>query len=108
MIECYKPVTDLTNDEIKFIINKIFNPKAIKNIRRHKRDHYISADIVTTWNCDDEKPFDVTDELCLYEPGYSSCEIEVDFSVDADDLHMWKQFCLAKGCFYLLKDNPFL
>lgn len=30
MIECYKPVTDLTNDEIKFIINKIFNPKAIK------------------------------------------------------------------------------
>ena len=32
----------------------------------------------------------------------------IDFSVSSDDVHMWKQFCLAKGCFSLLKDNPFL
>lgn len=41
-------------------------------------------------------------------PGTDSCGLQVGFLLNREDSLKWKQFLLAKGCNYLLKDNPYL
>lgn len=107
MLNEYKPVTSLKDEEITYIINEIFTPKSISNIERDIDEHCISADIVTEWN-DGETDYDATDTVYLYEPDMRPYLIDVDFSLDTDDILKWKQYCLAKGCYPLLINNPYL
>lgn len=102
----YRELTDLTDDEITFIVNEIFHPKKIENIARDEKCKEITCDITTTWGDGTvEDPYtDITDEIGLTEN-----ELGVyDFQVFEDEKLRWKQFLVAKGCNYLLKDNPYL
>ena len=103
----YRAVTDLTNEEIRQVMVDIFHPTKVKNIRRHKRENYVSLVITTEWEADEEgeKPFPVDDSIEISENGF---QLEPDFYVDGTDRFRLKQFLVAKGCDPYLKDNPYL
>ncbi len=101
----YREFLDLTNDEITFILNDIFHPKKIENINRDKEWNQIDVDMTTDWGkADDEDGIiEITDNIIL-----SMDDIKVDFQMAKGSMTKWKQFLLAKGCNYLLKNNPYL
>lgn len=104
----YRDFMDLTNEEIKFIVNEIFHPKKITNIKKSKKWNRFTCDITTGgWDDGETKDFEVTDELELEMPNGRSNGIHIDFSINAEDTTKWKQYLLAKGCNELLKDNPY-
>lgn len=98
----YREFLNLTDEEIKFILNDIFHPIKVDNIQRDEEFNEITADMTTIWN-DGVDDFHVTDEIEL-----TPNTINVDFSITNNDIYKWKQFLLAKGCNVLLKDNPYL
>lgn len=96
----YREFLDLTDEEIEFVINDIFPyTKQINNIERDKKWNRISCDIYIM----EEYP-EYADTLDL-----SLNTIETrDFILTDGELLKWKQFLLAKGCDYRLKDNPYM
>lgn len=107
----YREFLDLTDEEIKFIINELFFPTKIENIRRNKQLNEISLDMTVGGKEDSNRGgMKETGEVILGLPiPGGHCGIYVDlFSLDRDDPLKWKQFLLAKGCDYRLKDNPYL
>ena len=96
----YREFLDLTDEEIEFVINDIFPyTKQINNIERDKKWNRISCDIYIM----EEYP-EYADTLDL-----SLNTIETrDFILTDKELLKWKQFLLAKGCDYRLKDNPYM
>lgn len=105
----FREFLSLTDEEIEFIVHDIFNTEKIENIRRDEEWKEITCDITTEgWNDGEEGNFSVTDELTLKMPTLTNCGIQIDFSIDGDDMRKWRQFCLAKGCNDYLKDNQYL
>lgn len=100
----YREFLDLTEEEIRFILTDIFHPVKIENIQKDLYCDEITAEITTGgWNDGESEDFEVTDVIEL-----SPRRINVDFSVDNDDILKYKQFLLAKGCDYRLKNNPYM
>ena len=97
----YREFLDLTDEEIKFILTEIFNPVKIGSIERDKEWNEIAVEMTTG-------EFEIEDTITLKMPSIHSCGLEVDFSLTKEDKLKWKQFILAKGCDYLLKDNPYI
>ena len=104
----------LTDDEIRQVVNDIFQPKKITCIRRHKRDDEITCKIYTEWEGDKdigEDDFVIADELTLMDPfTYGVDAIHIDMSVGPEDYRILKQFCFAKGIrpTWIIDDNPYL
>jgi hypothetical protein len=107
ILQKYRPITDLTDDEIRFIVTEIFNPLEISDIRRDEDAHCVSVTIKTEWT-DDESVYTIDDDVDLYEPNYGPCRIRADFGIDSSDILALNQFCLARGCHPLLENNPYL
>ena len=111
----YREFLSLSDEEVAFIVNDIFHPERIENINRDAELNEITCDITTIWEGNDrEDDFEVTDELTLrlpefnVHPEFDVHSLSVDFSVNKDDIIKWKKFLLAKGCYYLLKDNQYM
>ncbi len=109
--------TDLTKDEIKFIVNEIFSPKKITNIKVHKKDDEISCTIYTEWHTTDDDGKDVIDvipdEIELRNPfDYGENAIWAQFSLNHEDYSKLKSFCYAKGIYGAsiewLTNNPYM
>lgn len=109
--------TDLTIEEIRFIVNEIFSPKKITNIKVHKRDEEITCTIYTEWETTDDDGKLVTevipDDLIFRNPfDYGEDAIWAAFSLTADDYNKLKSFCYAKGIYGLsikwLIHNPYI
>lgn len=97
----YRRLTDFTDDEIRTILTDIFNPVRIENIVRHENDETITVDITTDgWDDGETHGFEITDEIELTPSGI---EI-VSFSMDHDDILLYRQYLLLKGCDYRLRD----
>lgn len=102
--------TDLTKDEVRQIVQDIFEPKRITNIKVSKTYDEITCNIYTEWGDDAEL---VCDELTLKNPfDYGEDAIIVDFQVNRDDYMKLKQFCYAKGIYGVaiewMFDNPYI
>ena len=105
----YREFLDLTDAEIEFILNEIFHPVKVENIQRDKEWNAFTAEITTDgWNDGEDEDFEVTDEITLKLPTSYNCGLEVNFFLTEEDGLKWKQFLLAKGCDYRLKDNPYI
>lgn len=104
----YREFLSLSDEEIKFIVNEIFHPVKIDNIKRDKAWNAITCDITTDGWKDGETTFSVTDELELRMPSLNDNGLDVDFSILAKDCIQYKQYLLSKGCNEYLKDNPYL
>ncbi len=99
----YRDFLDLTDDEIRFILNDILQPTKIENIQRDTTFQEITATITTGgWETENGVE-EIEDVITLSVDG-----IDVDFSLTIDDENKWKKFLLAKGCDKRLKDNPYL
>lgn len=96
----YREFMDLTDDEIIFIIKDIFptTPK-VDNIHRDVKWNTMSCDVYIMEECPD-----YADTLDLNLTGIETH----DFTLTEEEELKWKQFLLAKGCDYRLKDNPYL
>lgn len=104
----YREFLDLTDEEICFILTDIFHPVKIENIQRDTKWNEFTVDMTTGGWDDGEEEFEITDEITLKMPNGDDCGLQVDFSLSREDSLKWKQFLLAKGCYYLLKENPYL
>ena len=107
----YKTFMDLTVDDIRFIVDKIFSPKKITRIKKHAREKYIACNIYTEWNCKDDNGKIVTqticDELELYDP-YSFNPFKIDLLMSPEDTILYRQFCYSKEIYPdWINDNPF-
>ena len=75
------------------------------------RDDEIICKIYTEQNDEDAKNGKglITDMLTLRDPfEWEGSSISTDFQKRGEDFVKLKQFCLAKGMFRYLKDNPYL
>ena len=105
----YREFLNLTDEEIKFILNDIFHPVKIENIQRDEEWNEFTVEMTTGgWDDGEDEDFEITDEITLKLPTPYDCGLGVDFSLNKEDGLKWRQFLLAKGCNYLLKDNPYL
>ena len=111
----YRKITELTDDEIKFIVDKICKPEKICRIIRYKRKQEVVVKIKTEWHSEDENGKDEitydTEYVTLTDPfikdGYEPDSNTYDFRY-WDNQNEFKKFCLAKGVCEYLKDNEYL
>ncbi len=94
-----KKFVDLSDEEIKQIVNDIFAPNSITHIKRYNKQDYVTCNIKTVSN-NGKSDFEIESELYIGNP----FELDVNaISVDFDepdkdsDLIKLKQFCVAKG-----------
>ena len=112
----YKPITDLTDDEVRQIVTEIIKPIKISRIVRRKRAKEIEVSVKTDWSYTDDygrkRIYTTTEYVTLKDPFCTDGGIEIDKNTydfdSAKHNFMFKQFCLAKGVCHLLKDNPYL
>ena len=109
--------TELSEKEVRQIVQDIFSPKKISNVKIHKRADEITCDIYTEWTShDDNGEEDVTtikDAIILRNPfDYGEDALWADFQLEKDDYNKLKQFCYAKGIYGVaigwMFDNPYL
>lgn len=108
---------ELTNDEIRQIVNDIFQPKKISCIKKSKEWDEITCKIYTKWESVDDSGKIVVDligdTITLRNPfNYGKDAIEADFRINKDDYDKLKQFCYAKGIYgesiEWLVNNPYM
>lgn len=98
----YRQLTDLTDEEIRFIVKDILKPKDIWSIERDCEDNEITCNIVSDWGLPEDM-FEIEEEVTISQSG-----IQVDFVVSDEEQHRYQQYLLAKRCHSLQKDNPYL
>lgn len=103
----YRKLTDLTDEEVKFIVNEIVKPEKILLIERNLESNYITVLEIQKWQFEDDDGsisfYEDEDELMLYES-----KLQADFSLTLEEKHLYLQYLLSKGCNYLFKDNPYI
>lgn len=96
----YRKFTELTDEEIIFIIKEIFpNTTKVDNIERDPGFNQIRCNIYIS-----EKYPDIPDVLYCTVNNIQTCDFEL---TDGERLK-WQQYLLTKGCDERLKDNPYL
>lgn len=102
----YREFLSLTDEEVRFILNEIFQPVKVENIKRDKEWNEITAEMTTDgWGIeeDNDETTEITDTIELTVDG-----MNVDFSLTDENVLKYQQFLLAKGCDERLKNNPYL
>lgn len=108
---------DLSDEDVKQIVDDIFSPTKINNIRRNKKTDTVSCTIYTEWEGKDEdgkkETHIIADRVTFRNP--FDCDDAIEFEdpnapVEQKELKTLMQFCYAKGIRpeYLIKDNPYL
>ena len=100
MKRTYRRITELTDTEIKKMLNKLIAPKKIADIRRNEEENEIYATITTVWGDNKEE---IEDEITLTETEYM-----VDWGIRPEDIWEYRQYLFALGVNPLTIDNPFI
>lgn len=104
MIE-YKDFMKITDKEIIFILQDIFNAIKVSDIIRDTDFRQIYATIATEWEGENENEVsEIEDEVTLYDDRV----VCSGFSITANNILQYMKFMLAKGYSTLLKDNKYL
>ena len=116
-VKTQRSFLDLTDEEVRELVQYIFEPKKITCIKRNKKWDEITCKIYTEWNTTDDDGKEIVelipDELTLKNPfDYGEEALHVDFQLHSTDYFKMKQYCYAK-CIYgasiqWLIDNPFM
>lgn len=103
-------ITDLSDGDIRYIVNEIFEPKKIENIVRDEELESISCDITTTWEGGEgEDDFDTEDELVMYNPFSYRSPLHPPYSLTGDDIRKYRQLCVSLGVLPdWLSDNKYI
>jgi len=102
----YKPITDMTDQEIEFLWKDIFQINKIISIERNIEENEIEVSFETTWGdgTDDDPYFEMEDTITMYSDGFSN----VDFSINEEDKLKYRQYMIAKGYSMYWKNNPYV
>lgn len=109
--------TDLTKDEVKFIVNELFSPKKITNISISEEYEEITCTIYTEWASTDDDGNEiieiVPDEIELHNPfDYGENAINAPFALNDKDYSKFKSYCYAQGIYGAsiewLTNNPYM
>lgn len=102
----YKPITDITDQEIERLWKDIFDINKITFIERNIKEDEIEVGFTTTWETGDEQePYeDIEDTVIMWSDNF----YEPDFAVTQKDHFKYKQFMIAKGYSKYWKDNPYV
>lgn len=99
----FRLINQLTDDEIKQIINDMFKPTKIIAISRD--GSYPEVYVTFEWLWGDDV---LIDTVTLTMPNADDDGIKADFSLNAEDYLLYNQFLLAKGVNKYLHNNPYL
>lgn len=100
----YRQIIDLTDDEIKFILNDILKPNSIRDIVRYPNGNAVMCKVSTTWfNRETGEDYASEDTVVLDED-----TINVTIPLEAEEEYRYKQYLMSKGCNRLLKCNPYM
>ena len=105
----YKLMSDMTKEEIEYILKKVceLEYNVIDSIEYNKKENSIDITVLETWTTKDDNDILVniedTEDITL-----SNSEINFEHGQMEDAQYRYKQYILAKGYYYLLKDNQYL
>lgn len=100
----YKEFTELSNEEIRFIVDDLFHPEQIGQIRYDLG--WKEYEVEITCQPIQDIPADVRHiRLC---PNAIYADFTLTNEAYTEIQHKWQQYLLAKGCNLLLQDNPYL
>lgn len=99
----FRLITQLTDDEVKQIINDMFKPTKIIEISRDTTHQEVYVTFESIWGNDI-----VVDSVTLTMPSGDDNGIRADFSLNGEDYLLYNQFLLAKGVNRYFRDNPYL
>lgn len=102
----YKPITDITDQEIERLWKDIFDINKITFIERDIKEDEIEVGFTTAWEAGDEdEPYEeIEDTVIMHSDSFD----EPDFSVNNEDRWKYKQYMIAKGYSRYWKDNPYI
>ncbi len=102
----YKPITDITDQEIEQLWKDIFNINRITFVKRKVKKNEVDVGFTTTWETGDEQePYeDIEDTVTMWSDNFEG----PDFAVTTKDYFKYKQFMIAKGYSKYWKDNPYV
>lgn len=103
-------ITDLSDDDIRYIVNEIFEPKKIENIVRDEEWESVSFTMTTTWKGDEgEDDFDIEDDVIMYNPFSYNSPFHLPFNDTENDTEKYKQLCVSLGVLPdWLSDNKYI
>lgn len=115
----YKPITDLTDREVRRIIKDVVDPEKIGEIVRRKEEQEIEVAVKTGSfysykDSNGRRKTELATNYVILKDPFSSDEDEgISFKDRYDPFtlkqyYQYMQFCFAKGVCGLLKDNPYL
>ncbi|MFR4986969.1 MAG: hypothetical protein ACLUCH_06195 [Lachnospirales bacterium] len=101
----YRKITDLTDEEIKEAFKIIFEVDNVEVYYRNKRDDFIECSMETIWGNKETKNV-IIDFFKL--SCYGIEDIWNDYPISDEEEYLFEKFLVAKCCYHLQKDNPFL
>ena len=101
----YRKLTDLTDEEVEYIMQDIFATDTVTNIVRFERSDSIDCDI-HLMDYDDGSPHYDTITLCNSDDEFPLSTSE--FDITDDEMTKYLQYLIAKGIDWRFKDNPYL
>lgn len=96
----YRRIVELTDKEIKALINECIAPIKIENIERNEKDNEVHAVITTIWGTEKEE---IEDEITLTEDEYMA-----DWNIRPEDIWQYRQYLFAIGVNPLSFENPYI
>lgn len=111
MFPSYRPITDLTDDEVRFIVNRLLSPQSITDIHRTVilEDPAVEVRYMSLYG-DEHETFEAPESVILQDP----FDNDGEGVISDDDTFSWQtqvefqKYCLVKGVCILLKDNRYL
>lgn len=103
----YKPITDITDQEIEQLWKDIFQINKITFVKRKVDREEVIVGFETTWGMGTEEDpcFDVEDEVTMWSDTF----YPPDFQIEEEKVfYQYKQFMIAKGYSEYWKDNPYV
>lgn len=95
----YRDFNTITNEEIKFIINDLFNPVKIRDINRNKTNKDIVVDIFIMPNSPN-----INSTIILNSRELFSKDL---YNLKAEN-KLYKQYLFSLGMNEMFKDNPYM
>lgn len=108
----YRNLTDLSDKEITELLNYVFDDK-INSVKVVNRNEYYQS-VTCTFNFngmtyDDGEPLMDTIDINMFCQNIDVDALEAhDYEITGEEILRAEKYLLAKGCHYLLKDNPYL
>ncbi len=97
----YRKVTSLTDDEIKEVFKVVFDVDNAEIISRNKEEDTVICGFEAVWGEDIliQDTFEIS--------AYGIEDVGNDYPLDRKQEEIIEKFLIARGCYYLQKNNPF-